>query len=583
VNVHRGLPRGVLTRRADERGVVAVWAATMLVMLLGMAAFAIDVSYWHLEKTREQRAADASSLAGAVKWPDDPTNANAAALAIANGNGFSAASISTFGANDACSIPVGQTVGICAGPGAQPYQYKVKVVRRVNNLFGGVFGIGKTNVSATASAEYLRPLSMGSPSNQFGNDPDANPNSTTYPNFWANIAGGGSTKLNGDAYAANDCPSNTDGCSGVGFGLNSDYKTGPTGYVYSVTALSGGPISLEAFDPGFVGVGDYCTANASLGPASLLHNVPFYPEGATNVADIARRYLPVTVQSNQSDPGYHYCNGDIQFGSGPLPTTTFTVLKATVPGVVGSATQVCAPITIPGFNGDLADYLGNGKTVAGAPGPLATYFRQWMSLCQVNAAAGDQFFIEVSTDARSTGHNRFALRAVIPNSNTPAMANIAGNAYMGIYANVGSRLTEFYLARIPSAAAGHTLVLNFYDIGDASSPGTLKVVPPPDSNVGPSFPGCKWTGSSGSALNTPLQPWGTPGDLPSCLITGVNAGGVWNGQWITVTIPMAANYSCNDGDPNGCWVKIDYNFQGGVDDTTSWNAFLLGDPVRLTQ
>ncbi len=54
--------------------------------------------------------------------------------------------------------------------------------------------------------------------------------------------------------------------------------------------------------------------------------------------------------------------------------------------------------------------------------------------------------------------------------------------------------TQFYLTRVPTAAAGHTLVLNFFDIGDASSEGTLGIVPPSDSNLGSNFSGCKWTG-----------------------------------------------------------------------------------------
>ena len=78
-----------------------------------------------------------------------------------------------------------------------------------------------TTVRATATAEYLKPLSMGSPSNQFGNDPDAITQwpppsaSPVYPNFWANIAGGSSVKQNGDAYAAGYCDIPTDGCSGI--------------------------------------------------------------------------------------------------------------------------------------------------------------------------------------------------------------------------------------------------------------------------------------------------------------------------------------------------------------------------------
>ena len=51
----------------------------------------------------------------------------------------------------------------------------------------------------------------------------------------------------------------------------------------------------------------------------------------------------------------------------------------------------------------------------------------------------------------------------------------------------------------------------------------------------------------------------------------------------TVTIPIPFGYTRQDRDPEGCWLKLNYLFAGGVSDTTSWNAFLLGDPVRLTQ
>jgi hypothetical protein len=117
------------------------------------------------------------------------------------------------------------------------------------------------------------------------------------------------------------------------------------------------------------------------------------------------------------------------------------------------------------------------------------------------------------------------------------------------------------------------------------------VIPPADSNIGATFSGCKWTGTvSGSGSdavgfgpNTTAAPWGVLNPITDCKITGVNNSGTWNGQWSTVTIPIPSNYTCNDGDPLGCWLKIDYQFASTINDTTSWNAYLLGDPVRLTQ
>src|SRR5689334_5944994 len=55
----------------DERGVVVVWMAIMIVVFLGVAAFSVDIAYWHLVQGRQQRAADAAALAGAVSWPGD--------------------------------------------------------------------------------------------------------------------------------------------------------------------------------------------------------------------------------------------------------------------------------------------------------------------------------------------------------------------------------------------------------------------------------------------------------------------------------------------------------------------------------
>ncbi len=196
-----------------------------------------------------------------------------------------------------------------------------------------------TTVSATATAEYLKPLSMGSPSNQYGNDPDntnwpinaTNP-PITYPNFWGNIEGGGTAKQQGDAYAANWCDIPTDGCNGSGNGLNLDYTA--NGYYYTVDFTSAATVNLQAFDPAFVHVGNLCSDSSTtqLGVASNLTNVPSYPQGATNTSDIHKRFQPVANTNDPTDPGYQYCTGDQQFpnsaGVNVAPATTYSVLKA---------------------------------------------------------------------------------------------------------------------------------------------------------------------------------------------------------------------------------------------------------------
>jgi len=592
-------------RRRDERGVVLVWCAILLTLLLGMSAFAIDIAQWHLNQTRQQRAADAAALAGAVSFPGDPNTANSAAQDVVGTNGYSVNTLASFNADGSCTLTGTRTV--CVGPGAQPWQYRVKVVQRVNNIFGGILGLGTATIGASATGEYLKPLSMGSPSNQFGNDPDnvswpvpasssASP-PVVYPNFWASIEGAGTGKVQGDAYAGNACDSTTDGCQG---GTNLDY-TG--GYYYTVDFTSGSntTVNLQAFDPGFVNVGNFCQSSSLNPVASLPANpgIPGYPEGAHANTDWSKRFVAVTNSGNAQDDGFRYCSGDsFPGGSGTPMSTTYTVLKATLPGITSSATPVTGcSTTYPGYDPSSSNSLANlmasgGKVSGSAPAPLATYFRQWTNICSVTGKAGDEYFIHVTSD-NGFGKNGFALRGVTGAGNAAAPVNIAGNTTMGIYANVGAgQLTKFYLVRLPTAARGHTLVLNFFDIGDADSVGSLQVMPPTDSNVGSKFAGntCKWTGNTASgalgfAVNTPKAPWGNLTPITDCQITGVNGTGTtWQGQWSTVQIPIPANYSCTgDADPNGCWITINYLFQGPVHDVTSWNAYLLGDPVRLVK
>ena len=578
---------------ADERGVVLVWTAIMIVVFLGVAAFAVDVAYWHLVKGRQQKAADAAALAGAITYPGNRTASDNAARDVAGKNGYAVASITQIGATGSCNLTSGEKA-VCSGPGTEAFQYKVTIASRVENIFGGIFGLGQTTIRASATAEYLKPLSMGSPSNQFGNDPDntdwppTDPQS--YPNFWGNIEGAGTAKQQGDAYAANWCDNTvTDGCTGAGDAKNVNYTA--NGYYYTVDFTADGPAKLQIFDPAFVNVGSFCTTG-NLSGAAALTSIPNYPQGNANTTDIVQRFAPPGPggSNNPSDPGLRYCTGDQSFpnsaGSSPPPATTYTVLKASVPGDPSTATNACGPITFPGYSGDVSTPLSAGTTPAGAPAPFAKYFRQWYDLCTVNGTKGDEYFIQVQTNSGS-GSNHFSLRGVT-SGNSAAPVTIAGNTYMGLFANVGVAHTKFYLARVPSAAAGHTLVLNFYDIGDADSTGQLQVLPPGDSNVGASFSGCTWTGANGSnigyAANTVNPPWGPNGAIDACKITGVNnVPSSWNAQWSTVRVPIPSNYTCEDSDTNGCWLKIDYNFSGPVHDVTSWNAYLLGDPVRLVQ
>ena len=102
-----------LAPRDDERGVVLVWTAILMVVFLGFTAWSVDFWGAKREAARVQKAADAAALAGAVYMPENLNGiAFSTAKDIASRNGF------TDGVN--------ATVDVV--PGQQPNQLKVTII-----------------------------------------------------------------------------------------------------------------------------------------------------------------------------------------------------------------------------------------------------------------------------------------------------------------------------------------------------------------------------------------------------------------------------------------------------------------------
>ena len=154
---------------------------------------------------------------------------------------------------------------------------------------------------------------------------------------------------------------------------------------------------------------------------------------------------------------------------------------------------------------------------------------------------------------------------------------------MSIYANFDSTAT-LPLARIMPGASGRTIELSLFDAGDLSGNGTLQVVPAPDATVGgtaiTSFSGCTYTAPPG---NTTGPPWGTFTNTSSgCKLDNVTSSS-FQGDWVSVRIPIPANDSCNTTSTTGCWATVKYVFPSNVTDTTTWTARIRGIPVRIIE
>ncbi len=584
--------RAYLQRRSrDQRGYAAILVAMLCAsILLPLSALAVDVSRWYVEVERVQNAADAAALAGVTYLPDDLASATTTARASAAANGYPNSGTSTV------------TVGI----GEKPTQLVVTVTNRIPNSIAASFGQDFATIKRSATADYNGPAPMGSPCNTFGNEPpgtagappagsvltlpDSDAQCSTTPQFWTAIAGPDTAKVAGDQHMTRNCASGNDGCSG---GVNTDFE--PKGYFYVVRATQaavGRTVRLQVYDAAWAEVGDNCDQAPSGTVSSNNWN-----DFATT--DAITRYAKTAST---------YCPGDVSNGSGGRVTTTFGLRQPTdtlyppngLP-VTGCAKQypgyVKAEVT--------ANALRKGNS-AYNPG-LTRVFRQWTTMCTFTVTRAGDYYLQVRTNVAPSssapsstgvysgldssgaytgsaadkvftqtgddtsvggnGNNRFAMRI----ADAPAGSmSVAGWEAMSIYMNYTGATARFNLVRVIPAAATKTLLLNFYDVGDASQPGTIKILPPPDSNLPGTISGCVGSG----VFNGPMT---------GCQLTNVSSGAGYNGRTQTVKIPIPNTYTCRSTNVGGCWFQVQFSFpsSGVPSDTTTWTATISGDPVRL--
>ena len=69
-----------------------------------------------------------------------------------------------------------------------------------------------------------------------------------------------------------------------------------------------------------------------------------------------------------------------------------------------------------------------------------------------------------------------------------------------------------------------------------------------------------------------------------CRLNNVN-NAEYNGHLTSMRVPIPADYTCNQSSATGCWVRVRFVWCAGcaIQDTTTWSAAILGDPVRLVE
>jgi len=160
-------------RHHRERGQTIFLVAVALVVVLGMAALAVDVTMFQIAHSQAQKAADAAALAGAKAFVSsgftsgqlgDLTSGGAQA-AVCNGSSGLADTQARAVANlnKIGSAPAANFTTTCSF--AAPGNPQIRVTSRtaVPEFFGRIWGGGGVQVSATAKAEAYNPSGQDVP------------------------------------------------------------------------------------------------------------------------------------------------------------------------------------------------------------------------------------------------------------------------------------------------------------------------------------------------------------------------------------------------------------------------------------
>jgi Putative Flp pilus-assembly TadE/G-like len=484
--------------RGKDQGAAMVLIALSMVLLLGMAAFGTDLAWFYLNASRVQRAADAAALGGVVWLPNDTATANSTALSVALQNGY-----------DDAGVP---TVDPHAVTGEQN-QLEVTVTDVVPTFFLGALGFHDMTIERSAVAEYIPPLKLGSPTNQFGNSCDpTQPGCTGQPNFWANIHGKWTATSMGDAYASwcatqSDVPSCTQ---------NPGARSG--GYLYGIEST--GSFTVQGLDLRF-----------------------FNTSGGNTTNDHVRT----------GDRGCEDWTPSTSSSCGPTMIVRLYAPDPT-PLDVSDNTLLCTATLTPA-----AQVL-----------PTAAYNWATPNSNTCWAQSGSGIYIlqirhqDPGTTLDRAGLNRYSIRA------TGAGTKLFALGDFSLYNNASGTTTAFHLAEVPTYYHGKTFVVELWDPGDAPGGGTLQVVDPTGSTFDDGD--CRIYSRINTTSSWTLQQTIPSGGSCQEAITP----GEYNARWLKFELDLPPTYSCTT-----CWWKMNYIYPGGVEDTTTWRAYMIGNPIHL--
>jgi Flp pilus assembly protein TadG len=198
----------VRSKRHGAHGQALAIFALLALFLFAVTGLAVDAGLSYLSDNGAERAAAAGALAGVPYMPNgwngngtcaSGGTANSAACSAAKRNGFNDGATRN-GHTPGVTVSVSRYPAACSS-NCDSNKLTVTVTAWVSTTFMRVLGIGDHQVTATETAFYLSPISLGQPGAQLGSSYDQLGTANNF--YFLRSEGYGTDRGQGDAFTPN--------------------------------------------------------------------------------------------------------------------------------------------------------------------------------------------------------------------------------------------------------------------------------------------------------------------------------------------------------------------------------------------
>jgi hypothetical protein len=616
--------RAGLTRVRTQAGQAIVLIALTGTLMIAGIGLAVDVVVGYLYQVSSERAAAAAALSGVVFMPDQFTGASAVPLGSRNDATDRAIDEAARNGFDRANTADGVVVTPSRVPG-HTNQLQVTVGRQAPVFFMVMFGFKPYQVSATAVAAYLPPISLGQPGSQAGSSL-GELGRTRF--FFVREEGWHTDRGQGDAYTPS--PFNPPASAGATDDVHQiSYANGTEprdttladrgGYNYRITVPAGGP-----------------------GGVIQVYNAGFSPDGyrsSANYCNNDNQNPAARTCSSGGNNWFHEDDGGPIDLSNPAYYSTMRYTLFRVSNVfIRSSDQLLAQLTVypidaRNWANATQQYLimggpNRGQTVTqqyagGLPTNMLIY-HNWVDVTSYSGAQDNNLVTLRTTPALSnyqvggalspgtyrlrvdsldntgttfaglspTGHKGYAVRAVNGDLNRTACPTcvVAGWDEICFFtpfdAGAGGSFT-MNLFQLTPDYAGLTVSIDIWDVGDISSTsGFVRInILDPTGAVASSPQGINIYNLGAQRSNLARGAYsvypGTGGTTTATFVAqDTNTGVSSDNLWVHIEIPVPSSYN---PPPGQYWWSMQYMTGAGTVavDTVTVAVGLKGGPVHL--